>query len=186
MDDGAVHVQQRTTRAVGRANMIAAARGLLAERGPEEITVREIADRSGHHHRFVQAWFGGKVGLFRAVFDQLAAEMAERAPNTLGAQGFAPDTRLAAHLMNWLVATDPASLAEERPTPVLDNIVQVYLALGLETELAWRMARRLMATAMGMILFGDALGVAEDDIAGFVELERELAVLLAEARSGVD
>ncbi len=164
--------------------MIAAARSLLRDKGPDEITVREIAEASGHHHRFVQAWFGGKVGLFRAVFDELIAEMALRAPNTLTGEGFADDTRLSAQLMNWLVAADPDSMSGGRPTPVIDQITQLYVEMGLEAELARRMAVRLTSSALALILFGDALGVHDSDIADFVALERELVLLLVAARSG--
>ena len=75
MEPADVPVQRRTPRDVGMANMVAAARALLDDRPPEEITVRDIAAASGHHHRFVQAWFGGKVGLFRTVFDQMVDEL---------------------------------------------------------------------------------------------------------------
>ena len=44
---------------------------LLQDRSPDQITVRDVAQASGHHHRFVQAWFGGKVGLLREAFDRL-------------------------------------------------------------------------------------------------------------------
>lgn len=184
MGDAATpQVQQRTSRADGKANMIAATRRLLRDHHPDEITVRDVAEASGHHHRFVQAWFGGKVGLFREVFDQLIAEMAQRAPNTLSGTGFAEDTKLSARLMNWLVAADPESMAGGRPTPVIDQITELYVGFGLDRELARRMAVRLTSSALGLILFGDALGVQDDDISHFVDLERELVQLLAAARS---
>ena len=53
MEPADVPVQRRTPRDVGMANMVAAARALLDDRPPEEITVRDIAAASGHHHRFV-------------------------------------------------------------------------------------------------------------------------------------
>ena len=62
--------QTRTPRAIGIEHMVEATIRLLQDRSPEQITVRDIAEASGHHHRFVQAWFGGKVGLLRAVFDR--------------------------------------------------------------------------------------------------------------------
>ena len=51
--------------------MVAATRDLLGERSAELITIRDVAEASGHHHRFVQAWFGGQGALLRVVFGAL-------------------------------------------------------------------------------------------------------------------
>src|SRR4029079_12017182 len=104
--------QTRTRRPDGMNNMIEATARLLRERQPDQITVRDIAQASGHHHRFVQAWFGGKVGLFRATFDRMIHESAEQVGAPLERRtGFEPDLQAIAVLMNWLVAADPSSLA---------------------------------------------------------------------------
>jgi len=78
-------------------------------RDPDQITVCDIAAESGHHHRFVQAWFGGKVGLFRAAFDRLNLEAADRIRYTfVSDRGFAADVLANSRLMNW--ASSPPSV----------------------------------------------------------------------------
>lgn len=49
--------------------LLEAAMEMLYTTAPDVLSIREIANRAGVHHRFVAEWFGGKVGLFRAVHD---------------------------------------------------------------------------------------------------------------------
>ena len=72
--------QPRTPRAIGIEHMIDATIRLLQDRTPDQITVRDVALAAGHHHRFVQAWFGGKVGLLRAAFDRLLEDTVRGIP----------------------------------------------------------------------------------------------------------
>src|SRR5439155_6956963 len=66
--------QQDRSRAT-RAALVATARGLFAERGYAGVSADDIVSAAGltrgalHHH------FGDKAGLFRAVFEQLEAEI---------------------------------------------------------------------------------------------------------------
>ena len=59
----------RRTREEGMHLLLEAAKEMLVTTAPDELGIREIGDRAGVHHRFVAEWFGGKVGLFRAVHD---------------------------------------------------------------------------------------------------------------------
>lgn len=58
--------------------LLEAAIDLLRTHEPNDLTVRAIADRATIHHRFITEWFGGKVGLLRAVHDTSAVEIADR------------------------------------------------------------------------------------------------------------
>lgn len=64
---------------------MATARGLFAERGYSNVSADDIVAAAGltrgalHHH------FGDKAGLFRAVFEQLEAEMTEELRTVLAA-----------------------------------------------------------------------------------------------------
>ena len=49
----------------------AAAVELLAERGPREMTVRDVAERAGVNHALVHRHFGTKDALIRAVVAEL-------------------------------------------------------------------------------------------------------------------
>lgn len=173
----------RTPRAEGMDNMLTATVELLHRRTPDQITVREIAEASGHHHRFVQAWFGGKVGLFRAAFDRMTEQTAARVTGRpVSTGGFAPGTRSLVILMNWLVAADPQSLNGARPTPVVDRLAEVYRDIGLEVDVARLMALRFVAAATAAILFEGPFGLTDDDVSKLADLEFEFAELLARSR----
>jgi AcrR family transcriptional regulator len=175
--------QTRTPRAVGMEHMVSATVRLLYERHPDQITVRDVAEAAGHHHRFVQAWFGGKVGLLRAAFDRLLEELATtinepHEPN----RGFRREVYIAASLLNWLMAVDPESLDQPRPTPIIDKISDIYRAnFGLDDQLSRLMALRLVGGALSAILFGSALGITTDDLNSLRKLEFDLAGLLAKS-----
>jgi AcrR family transcriptional regulator len=157
---------------------------LLRERGPDQVTVRDVAEASGHHHRFVQAWFGGKVGLFRAAFDRMAEEDAKQVQAPFEPiAGFSPEVRATTVLMNWLVASDPDALAGPRPTPIIDQLVEVYRTdFGLDQETARLMALRMVSASVAAMLFPDVIGITSADVAAVAALERELATLLAQSR----
>ena len=65
----------RRTRQEGMSLLLEAAQTLLQEISPDDLGIREIGELAGVHHRFVAEWFGGKVGLFRAVHDSRASKV---------------------------------------------------------------------------------------------------------------
>jgi AcrR family transcriptional regulator len=75
-----MHVKQ--TRAeqgeATRAALIATARGLFAERGFSGVAAEEIVRAAGVTRGALYHHFDGKAGLFRAVFEQIEGELAER------------------------------------------------------------------------------------------------------------
>lgn len=165
------------------ANMVSAARALLEERSAELITIREVADASGHHHRFVQAWFGGKVGLFRAVFDQMVEEAAMDRSALLERSSLQPRTRALIQLLNWLVATDPDQFDTGRDTPLVDRFADSYSELGFDERTARLLAVRLVATTLSLVLFEGVLGVTDSDLADHMGLEREMVAALLSVRA---
>jgi AcrR family transcriptional regulator len=175
----------RTPRDQGMENMVAATVALLEERHPDQVTVRDVAAASGHHHRFVQAWFGGKVGLFRAAFDRINGDAAERIrASFVSKRGFEKDVLVSARLMNWLVAAEPGALDGPRPTPIIDAVVEQYqIRYGLDRATAGLMGRRLVGAAIAALLFAGPLGLEPDDVPALAELEVVLATVLARARS---
>jgi AcrR family transcriptional regulator len=181
-----VEVQRRTPRDEGMENMLAATVDLLAERRPEDITVRDVAEASGHHHRFVQAWFGGKVGLFRAAFDRMSATTAAAITTQLGGDAARTTQAIAlARLLNWLIAADPDSLRGDRPTPVIDRVTEIYVRdLALDPEIARLLAARAVGATVSYLLFSDILGIDADDVPRIAQLDREMVALLAAARAG--
>ena len=180
--------QTRTPRAIGIEHMIDATIRLLQDRSPDQITVRDVAQASGHHHRFVQAWFGGKVGLLRAAFDRVLEEAVRRIPSTFVArEGFSREVRTAASLMNWLMAADPGSLDTPRPRPIVDRVTEIYRTeFDFDDDLARLMALRLVSAATSIILFSGPLGIANDDLPALMQLEIDVARLLSRSRATVD
>ena len=57
-----------------RASLIKAARELLAEVGPNLMSVRSVAAKAGVNHGLVHHYFGGKRGLIEAAARHLAEE----------------------------------------------------------------------------------------------------------------
>ena len=67
----------RRSREDGKDLLLAAAADLLKTRSPDDISVREVGDLATIHHRFINEWFGGKVGLFRAVHESWADDISQ-------------------------------------------------------------------------------------------------------------
>ena len=155
-------------------SMVDAAVELLGVRSPDSVTVRDIAERSGHHHRFVAGWFGSKAGLFRVAFDQMAARVADdfvlEAPRPGGGPR-TPVVRLL-HLMSWLATNDPESLQGDRATPLIDRVSASYQEqFGMTADVARVSAQRLAGYLLVTVLFPGPLGVQPGDFDAHLELE---------------
>jgi AcrR family transcriptional regulator len=114
-----------------RATIRNAALRLFADRGPDAVTVREIATQAGVSPALVVHHFGSKDGLraevdrfaaqaFDAIFEALPAdELAELLASGAGtgslaeafARGFPPGSPLPAYLRRLLLTNDPAVAA---------------------------------------------------------------------------
>jgi AcrR family transcriptional regulator len=167
----------RTPRHEARQNVLRATLDLLVERDPDQITVREIAERAGHHHRFIQDWFGGKTNLFAEAFRELALELATKIdftkPNPTG-----PDPLVvrSVRLMNWLVANEPTVITGDRMRPVINRLQQLYAErFGIDSDTARLLAQRMMFLMSGVVLFKDAFGLSTIDVPRQIALEFEIA-----------
>lgn len=168
----------RTPREDGKRHMVDAAIDLLSEFPPEQITTRDVAERAGHHHRFVSAWFDGKVGLFQAAFDQLGNEVARSLVFPPTRDGINPEVVRLVHLLNWLVANGSPSLVGPHSTPLIDRVEQLYIdQLGISVEHARLFAQRIVASAISMVLFAGAIGVQPADLQRHIAFELRLATL---------
>ena len=106
----AVPSRPRRPREEGMQLLLAAAQKLLATAPPDDIGIRDIGEAAGVHHRFVAEWFGGKVGLFRAVHDARTQRISELLSTTtsLGDRGGSTleSIRHEIVLVNWLIQHD--------------------------------------------------------------------------------
>lgn len=155
--------------------MLRAAVDLLEDRDPDQLTVREIAERAGHHHRFVQDWFGGKAGLLLEVMNVFAADLANEVDMRPALD--TPDPRIAraVKLMVWLAANAPEQVGGDRMRPLVSRVENFYVdRFGVPADEARLLARHAVLVISGYVMFKDALGFAEDDFPKLAALQFEL------------
>lgn len=172
--------RHRTPRHEAEQNILRATLELLAEKDPDQITVREIAERSGHNHRFVKEWFGGKTRLFAKAFEELNLHLAERLDfNRPTSEIPDPGVAQVVRLMNWLVANDPGSISRDRMRPVLNRLQHMYEdRFGIDDYTSLLLAQRMMFLISGLVLFKDVVAAENHDLPRQVALEFEIARLL--------
>ncbi len=73
------HVAAPANRPVGRAEVmeavLQAATELFSEKGPDAVTVRQVADRAGVNHALIHRHYGTKEELLRVVLAQAVEQM---------------------------------------------------------------------------------------------------------------
>lgn len=170
-----------TPRAEGIQHMVDATVALLREMPPEQITVRMVSGRSGHHHRFVSEWFGGKSGLFRAALDALLASAStDSALFGSDATTIHPDVRISIHLMNWLNTNGEGGVLASPPAHFRERLAQSFVdGFGADPELADLLARRVVLGTIGLVLFGDIMEIDEETFIRLRQIEIRAAQLLA-------
>lgn len=163
--------------------MVDATLELLRDRSPDALTVREIAERAGHHHRFVAGWFGSKAGLLRTTFDQMASALAtdlvlDAPPPDVGPR---PEVVRLLRLLNWLATHDPQTFDDDRPTPLVDRIAETYATqFGLPGDLARLSAQRLSGYFVLTVLYPGPFGVRPEDFDAQLALEARIVRCLVE------
>lgn len=176
-----------------REALIDAAAKMFAERGPANVSVREIAAAASVNHGLVHRHFGAKDRLLGEVLDHLSA----RLDTALGPDADAlalPEllrrtfATTRAHRLYWhvlaraiLEGMEPASL--QRSFPVVERLVR---ALQRETKLpidARSAAALAVALGLGMLVFEPYLRAATGlDATRWRALERMVPALAATLR----
>lgn len=170
--------RRRVPREQAMRNMLAATVALLKEQDPDEVTVRDIAHRSGHNHRFVVEWFGSKVALFHLAFHELAAELTPNMRTITPLTARRAEMVRIIKLMNWLAAADPQLFDTTEDRPLLEAMIEGYRSRLSDPQVAQLMAQRAIATVMSMVLFRGPLQVDESTWAEQVALEWRILELL--------
>jgi AcrR family transcriptional regulator len=99
---------ERADAARNRRQLLAAAREMLAESGPDQLTMDAVAERSGLGKGTVFRRFGTRAGIFQALLDESEHDLQQRilsGPPPLG-PGAAPLSRLIAYgraRVSWLM-----------------------------------------------------------------------------------
>lgn len=147
----------RRTREEGKKLLINAASELLSTHSADELGIREIGAAAGVHYRFISEWFGGKVGLFRAVHEARTNQISELIATTsrLGQRQGSTVASISEEmrLVNWLIqnGSEFKNLTEAFPaiSATKEWLSNVH---GLSTDDA-----NVAAQIMGSIIFADSL-----------------------------
>ena len=144
-------------RAAAEEAIVAAARRLYRERGPAEVTMREIAEAAGVNRGLLHHYFGRKEDLLAAIVttaSEQAATGVREAPDlvsalaTLRGQGNAY-----ARMVAWalITGTDPDDFASPSPTiaALLEHAARVERAPDGAAAIDDRMA---VAAALTLVL----------------------------------
>jgi TetR/AcrR family transcriptional regulator, repressor for neighboring sulfatase len=151
--------------------LVEAARALFAERGPDAVSLRDVARRAGVNHGLIRHYIGSRDDLLRLVF-AVSTERARRqvegahdATDALRAlRGLAASSTDYSRLLAWalLEGHDPAQFHGR--SSALDTVVKVSGDDSRELRVALAMA---MVQTLGWKLFGDyalsAVGLDDED-----------------------
>jgi len=147
--------RSRTDVAETRARLLESARHLFAERGLEDVTVREICREAGANLALVSYYFGDKLGLYYEVVNEAIAAVREFNSSAMNApEGTDAEGRLRYFVRGLLSQvlkfrsgdTDPA--ANDRPRwGAVDSWVHKLIQheLSRPTEAATRIMQEAMA-----------------------------------------
>lgn len=155
--------------------LVAAARRLFAERGPDSVSLRDVAGAAGVNLGLIHHYIGSRDDLVALVFETSAAETAEHLSEVRGiseavtalrsmCDGSGDWTRLLA----WTVLAGHPAVGTQARSTVVDTIVDA--ADHDSTELRTALAVTLLEI-LALDLFGDfvqaAVGLDDQDATTF-------------------
>jgi AcrR family transcriptional regulator len=153
-----------TPRREGMENIIRATVELLKNRPPQDVTLRDVAEASGHHHRMVIEWFGGKGGLYNAVFNEIFQPLVDSGELISIDIALREDVRTAFRLLDYIQMHHPEYITEFRTGFVIKAVEQRLINFqGWTPKEASLLARRLAAHTIGLVLFREAAGLSDDE-----------------------
>lgn len=168
-----VIVHRKHNRERTEADLIGAARALIADRAYDSIRVRDIAETAGCNHGLITHYFGTKLGLFTRVLHELSGEIGDviaqpgSARAVLEHPSITTYWRLLAALLDAGLSPEVA-IADSRPA--MDQLVQRASELaGVDLSDERTIATFVMLMVGGFHVFGDVLfssaerGVSRDD-----------------------
>jgi TetR/AcrR family transcriptional regulator, repressor for neighboring sulfatase len=164
--------------------LLVAATRLFAERGPENVSIRQIAQAAGVEQDLVLHYFGSKDGLVNAVLDRSATDIRAAVVafqqdgdfTRLVGPGSPIDrhARIIAHLvMDW---RDPAALQSGFPAAdlMVDRMQELIgvdeptarrrVAQAVALVYGWRLYEPFVAAAFGRDVAGDDLSTLADAV----------------------
>ena len=171
------------SRASSMEALRSAALEVLMTVGPEQVTIREIAERADVAHVYIPQYFGGKAELLADIYPAAAIEAAEvfSWPGTTSL-GIRPELLRLARLTLWLSANHPDGVPSgPRPlaTRVTNAITQTF---ELDDRTANLVTERLIALVLVFASAPTAISAEPIDLAAHIDLEMRLLTALAAAR----
>ena len=168
----AVKRELPTPRNEGMSNIVSATIRLLEDRGPADITLRDVARESGHGHRLIVEWFGGKGGLFDAVFRKIFDDLMQTGSLFFADVPLRNDVRRAFQIFNYMQMHHPDYIETTRDGFIVKAMRErMQQALGLSAEKAQVAANRLAMLVLGLSLFRGYFEISDDDLVKMMQDE---------------
>jgi len=150
-----------------RAAVLEATRELVAERGPDGFSVREIAARAGVNHALVHRHFGTKADVLELVLtEESRSVVAAIAESGLPTSGEAPGEVvaqlldvLAARPTYWRTLVHAVLESPESAIPGTASTTELFSDLWRESDPERAVATSVAgATVLGWLIFGEFIG----------------------------
>lgn len=169
-----------------REAVLDATRSLVAERGPDRFSVREIAARAGVNHALVHRHFGTKADVVREVLgaeaDAMVAAMAE-AGMPAAEQVEQVDAELVARVLDvladrpsyWRTLVHAVLESPDAAVPGTASTTEIFRGLWRDSAADPTDSAVAAATALGWLVFRDfiagTVGADPDDVRRAVAVE---------------
>ncbi|MFG3526666.1 TetR/AcrR family transcriptional regulator [Streptomyces sp. NPDC047917] len=140
------------------AALVTSARALFAERGPDSVSLRDVAQHAGVNHGLIHHYIGGREDLIRAVLDVSERETLEAVrtasdPLEALARLRSEEQRSMDYvrLVSWLALSNRAPSSFQERSSALDAAVSLGAQDSAEVREAFALA---VAQLLGWELFG--------------------------------
>lgn len=154
------------------ANIIAATIRLLENTPPQDITLREVARESGHGHRLIVEWFGGKSQLFAAVVNETLKKLTSSGDLFYADVPLRKDIRIVFQLFNYSQMHNPAFVKEVRSPLAINTLIdRIQQISDVSPDQARKAASRLALQTLGIALFREYFDLTDDEIVEMMQDE---------------
>ena len=145
-------------------NVLEATLRLLETTNPKDVTLRDVARESGHGPRLIIEWFGGKGGLFAAVFEMVFRDITRSGELFYSDVAIRDDVRAAFQIFNYMQLNHRDLVLSLRDGAVFRTVQErLQSNLGLSEDKARLAARRLGVQVLGLSLFRDYFDLSDDE-----------------------
>lgn len=153
-------------------NIVSATIRLLETRSPQDITLREVAEASGHGHRLIVEWFGSKGDLFTAVFNQVFEDLVSEGLFFYADIPTRPEVRKVFQLFDYMRVQHPDFIKGVQSGRFVEVVKdRLKTNLGVPAEQASSAARRLSVLVIGISLFSELFDVSDEEAVAMMQNE---------------